>query len=94
MRVALGAREFARLENFCAVQNGKHENGGVQNRRARWKAQLDARRSWSSGGLVPAEDRWLEVTDDDAAFIRKFRAEPKKGGWQRAIMEIFGGATV
>jgi len=83
-RLFLGPRQFAKLEAWVAVPNKKHHNGGMQERRARWKAQLDKR-----GGATPDEERWLDVSAKDLLFISVCRTHPKKGGWQRDIADIF-----
>lgn len=92
-RLFLGPRQFAKLENWCAVPNARHQHGGMQDRRARWKAQLDARRGHLTarqrGGKTADEDRWLDVDAKDLLFIAVCVASPKKGGWQAAIADIF-----
>jgi hypothetical protein len=92
-RLFLGPRQFAKLESWCAVPNKKHHNGGMQDRRARWKEQLDKRRGHLTprqrGGATSAEDRWLDVSAKDLLFISVCRSHPKKGGWQHDIADIF-----
>lgn len=92
-RLFLGPRQFAKLENWCAVPNAKHDRGGVQDRRARWKAQLDARRGHLTprqrGGRTADEDRWLDVTAKDLLFISVCVGNRRRGGWQGAIADIF-----
>lgn len=98
MRAFLSPLEFVRLENFCAVQDGKHKSGGVQNRRRAWKAQLDARRGHLTMrervGRTPVDDRYIDLDDDDIEFIRRLRANPRAGGWQRDLLRIFGGVAL
>jgi hypothetical protein len=92
-RLFLGPRQFAKLEAWVAVPNKKHQSGGMQERRARWKAQLDKRRGHLTprqrGGATAAEERWLDVTNKDLLFISVCRTHPKKGGWQHDIADIF-----
>jgi hypothetical protein len=99
MRVYLGPRAFAKLERWCAVPNtGKHKTGGMQDRRARWKAQLDQRRGHLTAreraGPTSDAERWIEITVADAASIRNCIRDPKGGGYQRDMRDIFGGVVL
>lgn len=95
MRAFLTAREFAKLENWCAVSDGVHKSGGVQNYRRKWREQLDARRGHMTHrqrtSETPADERWIDLDESDIDFITKLRSKPKDGGWQRDLMAIFGG---
>jgi hypothetical protein len=94
-RVHLGPRQFAKLENWVSVPDGKHQSGGMQGHRRRWREQLSARRGHLTarqrGGETPAEDRWIDIDDDGREFIVSCIGSVKVGGWERSIRDIFDG---
>ena len=98
MRAHLSPIEFVRLENWCAIPDGKHSNGGIQQRRHKWKAQLDQRRGHLTiherRQPTPAEERYVDLDDGDVEMIRTLRAKPGKGSWQRQMQAIFGGVQL
>ena len=98
LRAHLSPIEFVRLENWCAVPDGKHKNGGVQDRRRKWKQQLDQRRGHLTlkerRDPVPQDERYIDLDDTDVEMIRGMRAKPAKGSWQRDMQAIFGGISL
>lgn len=95
MKVWLSPRAFAALEAFCRTPDGKHKAGGIQNRRRKWKEQLDMRRGHMTqrerNGPTPEADRWLELDEGDVESIKSMRERPQRGTWQRQLQTIFGG---
>lgn len=97
MRAGLNGREFALLVNWCEIPPKKHERGGIQDRRARWLAQLAARNITGKmvrAGEVPADDRYIDLDDGDIEMLRQMRTNPSKGGWQKAMFNIFGSVRL
>jgi hypothetical protein len=97
MRAWLSPREFTTLVNWCETPDGKHRNGGMQNARRKWSAQLRDRGILGTqvrAAPVSAGERYLDLDDADIAMIRAMRAHPNKGGWQRDMRAIFGGTTL
>lgn len=97
MKIYLGPLEFVRLENFCAIANGRHDSGGMQNIRKNWRDQLDDRRGHLTRrerlGATPPEDRWVDLDEAGLRFVRKCLVTKKAGGWQHDVFDIFAGST-
>lgn len=57
----------------------KHQSGGFQNRKAKWRMHLNE------------ADHSIELDEDDIGWIQRKIRSRKGGGWQKQIAEIFAG---
>lgn len=95
MRVFLPARNWILLEAFIAVPDKKHSAGGLQNRRRRWKTQLDERFSdrdkWARGAVArdTPNECFIDLDDDDVDFIQRTLGNANGGGFQGSIADVF-----
>lgn len=59
--------------------DGKHESGGWQNRKRKWRGQISE------------ADKSITLDPDDVDFIRRQLMNRKGGGWQKQMADIFAG---
>lgn len=70
---------FDLLLRFITDPDKKHTSGGYQNRKTKWRVQInEAKRS-------------IELDEDDIEWIKRQIINKKGGGWQSDIADIFQG---
>lgn len=77
--VTLRGGNWERLEKLVTQPDVKHQTGGFQNRKAKWRTRIN----------IAAHS--IELDADDIDWIRRQIENRKNGGWQQHVSDIFAG---
>lgn len=70
---------WERLQWLVTQPDGKHQSGGFQNRKAKWRLAINL------------ATKSIELDADDIDWIKRQIANQENGGWQKKMADIFAG---